>query len=79
MQLIVVEDRLKHLRAVSLLGLLATIFLAVVATVAYHREAEAAQWFLWAGLGVALLQHWTVNFDEEKYREVEEPDDSWTR
>ena len=69
MQLIVVEDRLKHLRAVSVVGLLVTVSLAIVAAVAYELKYEQAHWFLWLGLAVAFLQHWSVNFDEHKYVE----------
>ena len=69
MQLIVVEDQLKHLRAVSVVGLLVTVTLAITAAVAYELKYAGAHWFLWLGLTVAFLQHWSVNFDEDKYME----------
>ena len=68
-QFIVVEDRLKHLRAFFCLVMVVLISLAVMAAVSDYRASEHRYYYLIAGTTVAILTWWIANWDEGKYRQ----------
>ena len=66
-EVIVVEDRQKHLRALVCLPLVAFIVLAIVATLIEHNASGTGYPYLIAGTILAAVTWWIANWDEEKY------------
>lgn len=69
-QVIVVEDRQKNLRALFSLLLVSFIILAVVAALFENQTAGAGYPFLTAGTVLAIIIWWLANWDDEKYAQV---------
>ena len=66
-EVIVVEDKQKHLRALVCLPLVAFIVLAIVATLTEYNASGAGNPYLIAGTILAAVTWWIANWDEEKY------------
>ena len=66
-EVIVVEDTQKHLRALVCLPLVAFIVLAIVAALTEHNASGAGHPFLIAGTILAAVTWWIANWDEERY------------
>ena len=73
---IIVEDSKKSLRALFVLLLIAFVFLAILAGVAYPQSA--AWGFTLTGIGTALapLSWWLANADQERFKEITDPGDA---
>ncbi|MCO6185218.1 hypothetical protein [Rhizobium sp. L1K21] len=66
-QVIVVEDKQKNLRALLSLLLITFIILAVVAALLENRGSGEGYPFLATGTALAIVTWWLANWDDEKY------------
>ena len=73
-QVIVIEDRQKHLRSLLCLVLIACIYLAVLAALNEHHSSGAGYPYLIAGTFLAVLTWWIANSDEKKFVQQSSPD-----
>ena len=68
-RVIIVVDKFKHMRAVSVLGLFVTAGLAGMSLFLFEELPVWTSRLVVIGFVVALLQHWIANFDENDYSE----------
>ena len=68
-QFIVVEDKLKNLRALFCLIMVTLILLAVLSAASDYRGSGIEPYFLIAGTTLAIVTWWIANWDEQKYKQ----------
>lgn len=75
-QVIIVEDGHKSLRALFSLLLIAFLSLAILSVIAYPHNAPFASKLTVVGTGLAVLCLWLVSTDQERFKETTAAEDA---
>ena len=72
-QVIIVEDSQKSLRALFSLLLIVFLSLAIISGVAYPRDALLGFWLSAIGTVLAVLSWWLANSNQESFKDTTDP------
>lgn len=75
-QVIIVEDSQKSLRALFSLLLIVFLSLAIISGVAHHYNATLGYWLSAIGTVLAVPSWWLANSDQESFKDTTDPANS---